>query len=119
MPDDKPGPITIQVDPALFQQFVEDCERIVGAAEAVASVARVLTAAKDGKVVTSEHVQAAAEVAEPATPRVWDTRAAALENYDGEQLVALRKDHLSVDHDVTDCYICAIVDRRLGYREPT
>lgn len=101
----------ISKNPAFLEAILEDVHTIINA------VARI-HAAKAALRLPATPVVAPSTPAEPEGAKVFDTSAGALENYDAEQLVLLRKDHAAVDHPADACHICAILERRLGSAKP-
>lgn len=97
----------ITVTPELAAQILKGLETIVNAATSLGDAVLTLTAPKP--------VAPVAPIApETTTARVWDTSPEALDNYDAEQLVALRADHRADNHSADGCNVCAVLVRRLG-----
>lgn len=102
-------PVTenITVTPELANQIFTGLETIVKAATSLGDAVLALTAPKPAEPI----VQAAPET---TTARVWDTTPEALDNYDAEQLVALRAEHRADNHMADGCAVCSVLLRRLG-----
>jgi hypothetical protein len=85
---------------------------------APAAPGSVERATNDGSVGTGHTTQPTSTSA-PATDatgsaHVFDISPAALDDYDAEQLVALRAEHRADHHDPTRCHVCDVLMRRLG-----
>lgn len=107
-------PRVISVAPELWDQFVEDLDRIAGAAESIGRIAQTFHASD---APPAPHASISADVAGPVesgSPRVWDTSEDAMLNYDADHLVALRADHRADSHDPADCRVCNVLLTRLG-----
>jgi len=101
----------VLADPALLEHFLEDVDLIVQAVERLHETAHALTAPKPEPPAAPAPIQ-------PGVALMFDITPAALENADAETLVALRKDHSAVDHPFDGCFICALLERRLGSARP-
>lgn len=99
------GDVVVTAD--LANKIIEALETIVQATTSLGDAVLTLTAPPAAEPIAA----AAPAVAEPI---VWDTTPEALENYDAEQLVALRAVHRADNHSVTGCAVCAVLLRRLG-----
>lgn len=97
----------IVVTPELANQIFDGLETIVKAATQLGDAVLTLTTPK-----ADEPIAPAAPAAVEA--RVWDLSPEALDNYDAEQLVALRADHRADNHSAEGCATCAVLVRRLG-----
>lgn len=109
-----PGRINAQTliaDAALLEQLITDGEAIVEGVSRFVDGIRALRP-------QAPAVAAPAPVAEPGAPMVWDTTPAALAQYDGAHLKALRLDHAAVDHDPSTCHVCQVLETRLGSARP-
>ena len=101
----------ILADPALLEQVLKDVDVIVQAIER-------LHAARVALTPPAAPAAAPLTLVTPSSAPVFDMSANALENYDAEQLVALRKAHAAEPHDASTCMVCAILERRLGSATP-
>lgn len=123
----------VLADPALLERLLEDVGIIIEAGKRIHDAAHALTAPattspaaasaaipelSTGDAASSSSSAAAEPTDNAGAARVFDVSQTALENYDAEQLVALRKDHAAVDHDTNHCIICQVLARRLGSARP-
>lgn len=97
----------ITVTPELANQIFTGLETIVRAAMSLGDAVLALTAPKPAEPIVPP-------APETTTARVWDTTPEALDNYDAEQLVALRADHRADNHAADGCAVCNVLLRRLG-----
>lgn len=106
---EKPDIVTgdVVVSDTLANQILTD---IYAIAEASSRIGAAVLAMKP--VAPETPAEPAPET--KAEPRVWDLSPEALDNYDAEQLVALRADHRADNHAADGCDVCAVLVRRLG-----
>lgn len=99
------GDVVVSED--LANQIIDGLSKIEEGTQQLGAAVLALTAPKPAAAVESV-------VEQPAEPRVWDLSDEALNEYDAEQLVALRRDHRGDNHEPNGCNTCAVIARRLG-----
>lgn len=99
------GDVVVSED--LANRIIDGLSKIEEGTQQLGAAVLALTAPKPAAAVEC--------VDEPiAEPRVWDLSDAALNEYDAEQLVALRRDHRGDNHEPAGCSTCVVLERRLG-----
>jgi hypothetical protein len=111
MPLTVPPPQAVIADIELIEEIIAQGETFVATVGSFVEKLHALRAPAPAPV--AEPVPAA-----PTAPTAWDTSAQAMENYDAEALVAMRKDLAAGLIDDAHGVVASILARRLGSSKP-